>query len=82
MSRDGEIVNTYDTCSKNITFTTPGEYSVACIVDDIAAPECEMGITVEAMTEIPTGTKILLIILLSLTIAGFSTYYVQKRKLS
>ncbi|MEI6711293.1 MAG: hypothetical protein WCK88_03580 [bacterium] len=65
VTKDGNLINTYDACTKNITLPTTGEYSIACTVNNEHTQNCEMGITVESMTDIPTGTKIVFIVLLS-----------------
>ncbi len=79
VTKDGEVINEYDACTKNITLADPGEYSVACIVDDERASDCEMGITVEAMTDVPTGTKILIIAFLSLILSTVSMHFYKKK---
>lgn len=79
MVRDGEIINTYDSCSKSITFSETGDYSVACIVNDDRSSDCEMEITVEAMTDIPTGTKILILAFLSLILSAIGMHFYKKK---
>ncbi len=77
--KDGRVINTYDACSQSITFSETGDYSVACIVNEERTPDCEMEITVEAMTDIPTGTKILILALLSLMGTALGTHLYKKR---
>lgn len=79
VSKDGSIVNTYNSCTKNITFSNPWDYSIACIVDDEISPECEMSVTVEAMTDVQTGTKIIMVGLLSLLFTLTGMYFYKKR---
>jgi len=48
-------------------------------VDDEASSDCEMNITVEAMTDVPTGTKVILLALLSLFFTAIGVYFYKKR---
>jgi len=48
-------------------------------VDDEASSDCEMNITVEAMTDVPTGTKVILLALLSLLFATIGVHFYKKR---
>ncbi len=77
--RDGDVVNTYNSCTRSLTFDKTGEYSVACIVDDEESSECAMDISVESMTDVPTGAKIIIIALLSLLLSAFGIHFYKKR---
>jgi len=77
--KNGVVIDTYDACSRSITFSEKGDYSVACIVNDDRSSDCEMEIEVAAMTDIPTGTKILLIMLLSLMLSAIGIHFYKKK---
>jgi len=76
---DGEVIDTYDACTKSITLSEKGNYSVACIVNNERTPDCEMEIEVAAMTDIPTGTKIFILAFLSILLAALGTHLYKKR---
>ncbi len=80
ISKDGHIINTYNSCTRNITFSDTGDYDVACIVNDKESSDCEMEISVESMTDIPTGTKIIMLGLLSILWASIGTYFYRQRR--
>jgi hypothetical protein len=75
---DGNVISTYDACSQSITFSEKGNYSVACIVDNERTSDCEMEIEVAAMTDIPTGAKILILAFLSLILTALGTHLYKR----
>lgn len=79
VTKDGEVLYEYDSCTKSITFDDTGDYSVACIVDDERSPDCEMSIEVAAMTDVPTGAKILIIAFLSLMCSAIVLQYYKEK---
>jgi hypothetical protein len=81
VTKDGEVINEYNTCTRSITFPDTGDYTVACIVDDDRSSDCEMEISVESMTDIPTGTKLFFIAFLSLILTAIGMHMYKKRSI-
>lgn len=79
--KDWKLINTYYSCSRTVTLSDRWEYSAACIVNDERVPECEMDISVESMTDVPTGTKIILLGLISIALSSSVLYFYKKRAL-